>query len=63
MVNEEEFLLLIEWLLILTAKYLAGDDKHLEAKIYRNIQSLTPQTAGMHGNPRVDTLAAARLIK
>ena len=63
MVDEEEFSLIIEWLLMLTAKYLVGDNEHLEAKICRNIQSLTPQTASIYGNPRVDTLAAAILIE
>ena len=45
------------------AKYLVGDDEHLEAIICRNIQSLTSQTAGIYGNLRVDTLTAAALIE
>ena len=48
---------------MLAAKYFAGDDVNLEAKLHRNIQALTPQTAGICGNSRVDTLAAATLIK
>ena len=45
------------------AKYFVGDDVNLEAKLRRNIQALTPQTASMCGNPRVDTLVAAALIE
>ena len=63
MVDEEEFSPLMEWLLISIAKYLAEDDEYLEAIIHRNIQSLTPQTASMYSNLRVDALAVAVLIK
>ena len=42
MIDEEEFSLIIEWLLVLAAKYFAGDDMNLEAKLHRNIQALTP---------------------
>ena len=45
------------------AKYFVGDNVNLEAKLCRNIQSLTPQTAGIYSNPRVDTLTAAALIE
>ena len=63
MVDKEEFSLIVEWFLVSASKYFAGDDMNLEAKLYRNIQALTPQTAGMYGNLRVDTLTVAALIK
>ena len=63
MIDEEEFSLIVEWLLVSAVKYFAEDNVNLEAKLYRNIQALTLQTASMYSNPRVDTLVAAALIE
>ena len=53
----------IEWLLIAVAKHVSGDDEQILANLRRNIQSLTPNIAGLYGNIKVETLAAAALFE
>ena len=60
---EEDIEPFIEWLLIAVAKYVANDDEQTLAKLRRNIQSLTPKLAGLYGNIKVETLAAAALFE
>ena len=54
---------LIEWLLIAVAKYITDNNKELEAKLHRDITSITPINRGDLGAIRVDTLAATAFIK
>ena len=62
-ISEDEFSLITKWLLVAIAKYIAGTDEALLARLYRNIQSITPTKAGMLGNPRVNTLAVTAFIE
>ncbi len=61
--NEKDFDPFIEWLLIAAAKYIAEDDESTLSKLRRNIQSITPYDAGILGNSKVDTLAAAAFLE
>ena len=53
----------IEWLLIAGSKHAAGDDKQTMAKLRRNMQTLTPKSAGGISCTKIDTAAAAALFE
>ena len=57
--TEDNFEPFMEWLFVGTAKYIAGDEEPLLAKLRRDVQSLTPKGAGGVGCVKVETLAAA----
>ena len=62
-ITEDEFSLLAEWLLVSIAKYIAGTNEILLAKLRRDIQSFVLMDAKIFGNLRVDTLAATAFLE
>ena len=61
--SEKDFDPFVEWLLIATVKHIAGDNEPTLTMLHRNIQSITPNDAGILGNSKVDTLAAAAFFE
>ena len=47
----------------MAAKHIVGDNEPTLAMLCRNIQSITPNDAGILGNSKVDTLAAAAFFE
>ena len=62
-IAEDEFSSLAEWLLVSIAKYIAGSNEFILAKLRRDIQSLILMEVRILGNPRVDTLAATAFLE
>ena len=47
----------------MAAKHIAGDNDPTLVMLHRNIQSITLNNAGILGNSKVDTLAAAAFFE
>ena len=63
LISKDEFSLLAEWLLVAIAKYIAGIDKVLLARLRRNIQSITPLEVELLDDPRVDMLVVIAFLE
>ena len=63
LLTDDELSIFKEWTSIAMANYLAGEDESLLNRMWKDIQSLTPEETGALGNPRVDAQAAAALLE
>ena len=63
LISKDEFSLLAEWLLVAIAKYIAGIDKVLLARLRRNIQSIAPLEVELLDDPRVDMLVVIAFLE
>ena len=63
LIVEDEFKPFVEWLCVLFAYFLAGDETQLLAQLCCNTQSIALKKVGVLGNSKVNMLAAAAFIK
>ena len=62
-IEEEDYVPFNEWLSASAANYITEDDEQLLAKLWRNMQSRTPNKVEQLGNANADILVTAALIE
>ena len=62
-IEENELSALAKWLVVSIAKYIAGGNKVLLARLMRNIQSIVPKDAEMLSNLRINTSVVVVFIE